>query len=52
MSTPNQKINEANGRKGEDKVSSSDDIGKVHMVRVDKAVEDENGSFDGDVMVI
>ena len=52
MSTPNQKINEADGRKGKYEESSSDDIGKFDMARVEKSVEDENVMFDGNVTVI
>ena len=52
MSTPHQKSNEADGRKGKDEESSSDDIWKVDMERVEKAVEDDNCMFDGDYTVI
>ena len=52
MSSPHQKINESDGRKVKDEESSSDDIGKVDMALVEKAVKDDNGVFDDDVTVI
>ena len=52
MSNPHQKINEAHVSKEKDKEFIIDDIGKVDMVRVEKAVEYDNTIFDGYVMVI
>ena len=49
MSTPNQKINEADGRKGKYEESSSDDIGKFDMARVEQTAKYDNGMFDGSV---
>ena len=52
MSNPLQKINEADGNKGKEEESNSGNIGKIDMARVDKAVGDDNGTFDGNVIVI
>ena len=52
MSTLHQKSNKEDGSKVKDKESSIDDIGKVDIARVEKAVEDDNDMFDGDITVI
>ena len=52
MPTPNQRSNKADGKKRKEEESSRDNIGKVDMAHVEKAVEDDNGMFDGDVTVV
>ena len=49
---PPNKINESGGRKGKYEESIIDGIGKVDMACVEKAVEDYNSMFDGEVTVI